>query len=136
MTTPLAAAPDAEILAINYLTTALAARGETATVGVIIPTTTTWTGSTKFIQVALDGTPIVEYPVMERASVRVTAWAGSTTEAKRLCRLVLGLLCSHPGGSGVGSIRPLTGCLPTKDPTTDAQLATGSVQMNLRMSVL
>lgn len=136
MSKPLAAAPDAEIVAVQYLTAALVAHGETVTVGVVIPTTSTWTASTKFIQVALDGTPTVEYPVMERASLRVTAWAGSTTEAKRLCRVVLAMLLSHPGGNGVGSIRPLTGCLPTKDPTTGAQLATGSVRMNLLYSLL
>lgn len=133
---PLAAAPSAEKVAVDYLTAALAARGETVTCGVVIPTVAWTPTTTKHVQVALDGTPRVQYPIMESASLRVTCWSHDTVESQRLVRLCLGLLLSHPGGSGVGSIRPLTGCLPTKDPTTGAQLATGSVRMNLLMSVL
>lgn len=136
MSKPLAAAPDAERVTVDYLTTAMAARGETCTVGVVIPTVAWTPTTTSHVQVALDGTPVVQYPVMESATVRVTAWAGTTTEAKRLLRLSLALLLAHPGGSGVGSVRPLTGCLPATDPVTKAQLASGSVRMNLRMSVL
>jgi len=58
----LAIPPDAEHVAIDYLTTALAARGQDVTVGVDVPTT--WATTTKsHVQVALDGTPIVEYPI-------------------------------------------------------------------------
>jgi len=126
--------PDAEHLAIDYLTTALAARGEDVTVGVNIPAT--WTTTTKsHVQVMLIGTPEVEYPILARASVGVTCWNSSTTTAKALAALCMGLLCSHPGGDGVASIRPLTGVLPTRDPDSGAQLAAISVRVNLRMTV-
>jgi hypothetical protein len=132
---PLAVPPDAERVVIDYLTTALAARGQDVTVGVVIPAT--WTTGTKpHVQVALDGTPIVTYPVLWRASVRVTVWASTTTAAKTLAALAHGLLLIHPGSADVGSIRNLTGILPTRDPNTGAQLATVSVQVNLRGSVL
>ena len=131
----LAVPPDAEHVAIDYLTTTLAARGQDVTVGVDVPTT--WTTTTKsHVQVALDGTPIVEYPILARASVRLTAWASSTTAAKALAALAHGLMLSHPGSPEVGSVRPLTGVLPTRDSVTGAQLASVTVQVNLTGTVL
>lgn len=131
----LAVPPDAEHVVIDYLTTALAARGQDVTCGVNIPTT--WaTGTKPHVQVGHDGTPIVEYPILWRASVRVTCWASSTTTAKSLAALCFALLCSHPGSLEVGSVRPLTGTLPTKDPDTGAQLASVSVQVNLLGAVV
>jgi len=135
----LAVPPDAEHVVIDYLTTALAAHGQDVTCGVNIPTT--WTDGTKpHVQVALDGTPIVTYPILFRASVRVTCWTSSTTAgttpAKALAALCFALLCVHPGGSGVASIRPLTGVLPAQDNATLAQLASVSVQVNLLGAVV
>lgn len=132
---PLAVAPDAERVVVDYLTTALAARGQDVTVGVNVPAT--WEPGTKaHVQVGHDGTPSVQYPIMASASVRVTAWHASTSTAKALAGLCHGLLLSHPGSADVGSVRPLTGVLPTRDPDTGAQLATVSVRLNLRYSVL
>jgi len=135
MSKPLAIAPDAERLAIDYLAAALAARSVTATVGVDIPTTWTTT-STQHVQVALDGTPSLEYPVLARATVRLTAWASTTTVAKSLVSLAQGLMCSHPGSPTIASVQPLTGVLPTRDPDSGAQLASVTVRVNLRMTVL
>ena len=132
---PLAVAPDAERLTIDYLRPALAARSVTATVGVDIPTTWTTT-STQHVQVALDGTPSLEYPILARATVRLTAWAPSTTAAKALVSLAQGLMCAHPGDASVASVQALTGVLPTRDPDSGAQLASVTVRLNLRMTVL
>lgn len=147
---PLTVAPDAEHVVIDFLTAALAARladtygnvytdiyGSAAnvTVGVNIPLT--WTTATKpHVQVMLIGTPEVQYPILARASVGVTCWAASTTTAKALASLCLGLMCSHAGGAGVTSIQALTGVQPARDPDSGAQMASISVQVNLRMSVL
>jgi len=131
----LAVPPDAERVTIDYLTAALAARSQDVTVGVGIPTT--WTTATKpHVQIALDGTPIVEYPILWRASVRITAWSSSTTTAKALAALCEALMCSHPGSATVASVQSLTGVLPTRDPDTGAQLASVSVRVNLRGAVL
>lgn len=127
---------DAERVTIDYLTAALLAHGQDVTCGVTIPTTT-WTSTTKsHVQVAWDGTPESVYPVMDRATVRVTAWAYTTTAAKTLVGLCEGLLLSHPGSPEIGSIKPLTGTLPAQDPDTKAQLASISVRVNLTRSVL
>lgn len=127
---PLIVAPDAEHVTVDYLTAALAARGEDVSVGVTVPRG--WKpGAKPHVQVGHDGTPVVEYPVLWRASVRVTAWHESTTTAKDLAGLCEALLLSHPGSTQVASVRPGTGVLPTKDPDTGAQLASISVRMNL-----
>ena len=135
MSKPLAIPPDAEHVVIDYLSPALLARGQDVTCGVNIPTT--WTSATKpHVQVALDGTPEVTYPIRWRTTIRLTAWASTTTTAKALVALAHGLMLSHPGSPEVGSVRPLTGTLPTRDPVTGAQLASVTVQVNLVGSVL
>lgn len=127
---PLVVPPNVEAIVGDYLRTTLLARGQDVTVGVVIPPT--WSSTTKpHLQVALDGVPSVTYPVLWECSVRVTAWASGTTTAQTLVNLAFGLLCSHPGSAQVGSIRPLTGCLPARDPDTGAQLASVTVEVNL-----
>lgn len=135
MTKPLAITADAERVIIDYLTAQLAARGVDATVGVDVPST--WEPGTKaHAQIALDGTPSVEYPVLARASIRVTCWHASTTMAKSLANLAMGLLCSHAGSDTIHSIQPLTGPLVTRDPATIAQLASIAVRVNLKFTNL
>lgn len=133
---PLTVSPDAEHVVIDYLAATLLAHSQDVTCGVNIPTTT-WTSTTKsHVQVAWDGTPESLYPVMDRATVRITAWAYTTTAAKALVGLCEGLLLSHSGSTEVGSIKPLTGTLPAQDPTTKAQLASISVRVNLTRTVV
>lgn len=132
---PLAVPPDAEHLVVDYLTSALAGRGQDVTVGVDLPAT--WTTTTKpHVQVGHDGTPSGRYPITAKATVRLTAWASSTTAAKALAALAQGLLLVHPGDAGVGSTQFLTGNLPARDPTTGAQLASNTTRVNLLYSVL
>jgi len=127
VTKPLAVAPDIERITVDYLTATLAARSQDVTVGVNVPTT--WTTATKaHVQVALDGTPVVAYPVMARPTVRVTAWHASTTTAKALAALCEGLLLSHPGTPAVAGFLAGTGVFPAKDPATGAQLASITVR--------
>jgi len=83
-----------------------------------------------------NGAREVTYPIRWRTTIRLTAWASTTTTAKALVALAHGLMLSHPGSPEVGSVRPLTGTLPTRDPVTGAQLASVTVQVNLVGSVL
>lgn len=132
---PLAVAPDAERIVIDYLTAALAARSVVAGVGVDLPAT--WApASTQYVQVALDGTPTVRYPVMARAVVRLTAWHTNTTGAKALASLAQGLMCSHPGSREIGSVQPGIGVFPARDFATGAQLASVTCRVNLLLVTL
>lgn len=132
---PLAVPPDAEHVAIDILTPALAARAQDVTVGVNVPSA--WTVGTKpHVQVALDGTPDLTYPILWRATVRITTWHASTTTAKALVALCQAILCAYPGSAAVASVQALTGVLPTRDPDTGAQLASVTVRLNLLGSVI
>lgn len=131
---PLAVTPPAERAVIDYLTPLLASHGKDVTCGVNVPET--WTTATKaHVQVGLDGTPEVHYPIYADAAIRVTVWHASTTTAQSLAALCEGLLLSHPGGTVVSGIKPGTGVLPTRDPDTGAQLATIGVSVRLRYAV-
>lgn len=133
MSKPLVAPPDAERVTIDYLTSELDARGESTPTGVNVPHD--WTAkSGDYLQVALDGTPTVNYPALWVATVRVTAWSASTTKAKRLAGLAQAILLAHPGdrAAGVAGCLPGTGVLPTRDPKTKAALASITVRMKLR----
>ena len=132
---PLVVFPDAERVVVDYLTAALAERGEDATVGVNVPPS--WTpGQNRHVQVAWDGTPSLTYPAVSRATVRVTCWSSSPTASKSLVGLCQALLLTHPGGDGVGNVRELTGVLPAQDPDTKAQLASITVRVSLRGALI
>lgn len=137
----LAIVPDAERLVIDYLKPVLISRGKDVTIGSNVPAT--WNplpisqGGTKaHILVALDGTPEAEYPIYAAASIRVTAFASGSTEAKTLAGLCEALLLFHSGGGGISGIEHLSGILPAKDNITGAQMASIAVRVNLRYSVI
>lgn len=100
-------------------------------VGVGVPSD--WSGSDYF-QVACDGTPVLEHPVVSHATVRIVAWSTSTTRAKELANLALGLLSAHEGGAGIAAIRPLTGLFPARDPENRGELASVTLRVSVRSS--
>lgn len=134
MSKPLIVCPDAERLAIDYLTAQLAARDEDVTVGVDLPAG--WTLTSKaHVQVACDGTPIADPPFW-RSTVRVTTWHKSPTTGKRLAALCEGLLLAHPGAPSWAGCRPGTGLFLARDAATKAPLASITVLAKLRGSAL
>lgn len=135
MTTLAVTFADAETACKDYLKAELAARAESATVGVGLPGTWT-TSSPTHVSVEMDGTPLLTYPVVARATVRVTAWASSRTEAKRVVGLCMGLLLAHPGSDDLWSITPLTGVLPARDPDNGAPIASVTVRASVRPTVV
>lgn len=84
------------------------------------------------IEVAWDGTPLVAHPVVEHATIRVTAWALTRARAIELVSLAQGLLLAHAGGMGIARIGALTGVLPARDPVTNAELASVTVRVSVR----
>lgn len=122
--------PDVEHLVVDYLTAALEALGEPATVAVGVPIN--WTAG-DHLQVSLDGTPTGTHPVIVYGTVRLTAWASNTTRAKRLAGIAQGLLLAHPGGrEGIATATFLTGVLPARDPKTQAELASTTSRVGVR----
>jgi len=129
---PLAKPVRAEGLVIGLLTAALAARGETVTCGVTIPTVP-WTSTTvRHVQVASDGVTAITYPILWRTSIRVTCWAYATTAAQDLAALCEALLLSYAGSPSVAGFLPATSGLLTKDAATGAQLASFNVSAKLQ----
>lgn len=123
--------PDAERLTVDLLKTKLAADEPAVTVGVGVPGN--WTpDSPPHVSVAHDGTPWTRHPVLQRASIRCTVRAASTTEAKRLAELARGLLLGHAGGDGITAVRSHLGVQPTRDDETKAELAWFAVGCTVR----
>lgn len=114
--------PDIERLAVDLLTERLQAHEPAVTVSVGVPKDWDPASSPPHISVAWDGTPWTRRHTFARGSVRFTARAASTTEAKRLALLAEGLLVGQPGG-GVTAIRSHLSIQPTRDPETDVELA-------------
>ncbi len=121
--------PDAERLTRDLLEALVV----TIPVGIGVPPE--WEGE-DYLQVSLDGTPVVEHPIVARATVRIVGWASTTTRAKELANLALGLLCAHDGGDGISDITPLTGVLPARDPDNRGEIASVTVRVSTRSSAL
>lgn len=123
--------PDVERLVRVYLRQELTDLGETCTVGIGVPTD--WDrDSPEHLQVDLDGTPSGFPPVAVNATVRLVAWAQSTTRAKRLAALAQGLLLAHPGGDGIAVTQFLTGTQPGRDPDSHAEIAATTTRVTVR----
>lgn len=140
MVRPLVTFADPEAVAKAALTAGFAARSEVfkpATITNAFPTTAL-AGDVTHLQVEMDGTPGGDYPIVERVTVRVTAYSapGKQTHAKDLASLAEGLLYVFPGNTQVTSFVPLTGRLKTVDPDTKNNLVSFTVRANMRPTVL
>lgn len=140
MVKPLVMFPDPEAVARTYLLAEFAARGEAykpATITNSFPTSAL-AGNSTHVQVELDGVPGDDYPVTERATLRVTCYSAPTaaTNAKNLASLTQGLLYAFPGNEQAHGVAPLTGRIKTVDPATRNQIVSFTVRMNMRAIVL
>lgn len=128
---PLAVFPDAERATVDLLTALLDEWAPDFTCGVGVPPD--WTpASPTHVRVAWDGTPVLEHPVVAHATVRLVAYAATTTEAKAAVAVAQGLLLAHAGGDGVAAVHELTGVLPAHDPATAAEIASVTVRITVR----
>lgn len=129
----LATYPDVEVATKDLLRDLLDdLTGETATVGVVLPADWVAKTSPPHLEVACDGTPILEHPIAARSTIRVTAWSNARSEAKRLATLALGLLAAHDGSGDISAIQPLTGVLPARDPANRGELASVTLRVTVR----
>lgn len=122
--------PDVERVIVDHLTGAIT--GVPVSVGV--PSGWTPAQGTR-LQVALDGTPVTEWPVTRHHTVRVTAHAANTTAAKAAASAAESFLCATPWPAGVASIRPLTSLFPARDPDTNTEVASITVQVICRSTL-
>lgn len=120
---PAATYPDPEREVVDYLSPLLTSD---CTVGVGVPEGHTPT-SAPHLQVSCDGQQIT-HPIFASALVRLTVWAPSTSEAKRLCALAQGLLLS----TQEWPTTPVSGPIPARDPNTRTELATASSRVSFR----
>lgn len=124
--------PDPERVTVDLLASMLDAYEPDVTVGVALPGDWNVDSSQPHVQVVCDGTPRLEHPVVVWPTVRLVAWARTTSRAKALVMLAQGLLCSHTGGADIAAIHPLTGVLPARDTDRRAELASATVSVALR----
>lgn len=132
--------PDAEAVMLAYLKPLWEARAETsrpATFSNAFPTAAP-VGVRTHLQVELDGTPTVEYPAVERATVRFTLWSapGKTDSVKAAAAITQGLVATHPGSAQVGATRILTGRLKGVDPATKYPFVSFTARVSLRPTAL
>src|SRR5690606_6968966 len=112
----------AEEAAKDWLEVAMVSRWPGCTVGLALPRD--WkNGTAEHVMVACDGTPTAVHPIEAYSTVRVTAFAHSRSDAKRLCGIAHAALLAHPLGDGVGRVEFLTGAQPAKDESTGAYIA-------------
>ena len=117
---------DDEALTIDVLVEVMGALDEDVTVGVGVPAG--WgPRSTPHLRITSDGTPSIDN-CSSRATVRVVAYAASTTEAKRLAGLAQAVLVAR---YDLINAVALTGVQAPdgRDPETSAEIAMTTVQV-------
>lgn len=139
---PLVEFADAEAAMRSYVLPLWAARAELwkpapTKITTDFPSTALAEGVTA-LQITLDGTPTVEYPATERATVRFTFWGhkNDSSKVKRGAVITQAFVATHPGDSSVFSTRILTGRLRGTDPATGNQFASFTARISLRPTAL
>lgn len=92
-------------------------------------------GSAKHLQVELDGSFPEDWPVTDRATVRVNCsmGAGHRSDVKAMASLAQGLLQVHPGDAAVWGTRPLVGRSSViVDPATKNLMVWFTFRVNMR----
>lgn len=95
--------------------------------------------ATYHVQVELEAGNTDDYPVTERAQVRVNCWApsGKRDDVKNLASLAMGLIHAHPGSAAVASYEVRGGRSGiTTDPDTKRLMCWFLVRVNLKATPL
>jgi hypothetical protein len=121
---------DPELVIATYLETC--ELGDQVTIDTAFPSTLT--GTQRYVQVDLAGTPGTPY-YLEQPTIRFVAWApnGKRSAVKALASLVRGHLLRHPGDDDVMGIASLVGRSAVgTDPDTKNLSCWGTVRVSLR----
>ena len=135
---PLVTFPDPEAKVVNYLKTALVPRAEAyapATVATSFPMTLT---GRPHIQVELEVGNADDYPVTERAQVRVTCWAppGKRSDVKALASLTQAFIYSYADADVAGCDILLGRSDVITDPDTKNLMVWFLARVNLKATLL
>lgn len=123
--------PDPEIAARELADELLATAAPSVTVAIGVPSD--WSaGSPTHVQVRWDGTPNRVPYVTLNATVSFVVRAASTSEAKRVALLLMGLLDGPLPAGTVHSVATLTGPASDRDPKTLAELASFTARVTVR----
>lgn len=123
--------PDVERAVVDLLTELVGTIEPDVTVGVGVPAD--WNVEhDPHLQVSCDGTPTLDHPIAAHSTVRIVAWAETTSRAKELANLAHGLIVAHDGAPPIAGVRTLTGLFPARDPETRAELASFTVRVSVR----
>ena len=125
--------------AIDLVESLIAGRSETYLSGATVSAKFPTAGTPKHVQVEWDGTPVVAYPVTERAAVRVTCWLpkGQRSNVIDMAGVVQGLLLNESrGSSDLLAIYPGGGRLPGTDPATGFAFCTFTVRASTKPSAV
>ncbi len=131
---------DPEAALINHLKAEFTPRVEAykpATITTAFPVAALTTAT--HIQVELEVGNADDYPVTERAQVRVTCYAspGKRTDVKRLVSLAQALVYSHPGDGDVAGCKVLIGRSDViTDPDTRNLMCWFLARVNLKATLL
>ena len=142
MAKPLVTFPDPESAVVTYLRAELAGRAEayapaSSAIAVTFPSTTL-TGDATAVQVELESGSVADYPVTERAQVRVNCHAapGKRSNVKALASLAQGVLYGLTSAS-VAGVTPMLGRSDViEDPDTGNLMCWFTVRVDLKASLL
>jgi hypothetical protein len=139
---PLVTFGDPEALVQSYLVSAFAPRAESykpATIGTGFPASAlTKTPFRSHVQVELEAGSVADYPVTERAQVRVNCWVpdGERSKAKALASLTMGLLHRAAFDGAAGCVVTTGRSDVIEDPATGYLMCWFLVRVNLTATVL
>jgi hypothetical protein len=131
---------DPEALLINHLKAEFTPRPETykpATITTAFPAAALTTQT--HVQVELEAGNASDYPITERAQVRVTCYAapGKRTDVKRLASLAQALVYSYPGDADVAGCSIIAGRSDViTDPDTKNLMVWFLARVNLKATLL
>lgn len=117
-----------EFIVADWLRPQLAVLVPDVTVAARIPAGRT-SGSAPHVLVACDAVDGADWPIAQRATIRLTAWAADSDSAQRVAARAVALMLMHPGDSDIASVLPLLGVTPADDPDTKAPIASGTVEI-------
>ena len=131
---------DPEALEIDYLKARFATRSESykpATITTAFPATTLT--ATTHVQVELELGGADDYPITERAQVRVTCYAapGKRSDVKALASLTQALIANQPGSASIAGTKILVGRSNViTDPDTKNLMAWFLARVNMLPTML